>query len=244
MIVYIAGFYRAETFEAVNFNFNHLDSFLYIKKNPKIADYINRYKRFMLDSGAYTFIISKKANLDIDSYTDEYIDFISHYNIDLFFEMDVDIIFGYEKVKKLRDRIEQRVGKPTIPVFHMIRGINEFKAMCKDYSYIAIAGKEFRHDGYKSAIPFINEARKHNCKVHGLGITGMDALRNIPFYSVDSTTWLNGNRFGAYFEFKNGIIKPVSLPNKKIINRPKLTLYNLKTWIKFADYMEEKLINF
>lgn len=63
-----------------------------------IADWqkslLNRFKGFLLDSGAFTFMsnAAKHGNIDWLSYVDRYCDFIIENDIRLFFELDIDKI--------------------------------------------------------------------------------------------------------------------------------------------------------
>lgn len=247
MIVYLAGeVYGEKVFEHNKYDFNRLDSFFYVRNNKSFQTNIIKYKRYILDSGAFTFIMSKnKIKIDIDSFTDQYIEFINHHKIDLFFEMDVDSVYGYNKVKELRKRIESKTGKPTIPVFHMNRGLHDFIAVCKDYNYISlgIAGKDFAWGDGKSFLPFVLKAKELDCKTHGLGITGMDVLDKVPFHSVDSSSWTAGNRYKTIFHFDGKKVKSFKcdLTKKRISNHLGLAMHNFNEWNKFSKSMENKI---
>lgn len=248
MIVYLAGeAYGEKVFEHFKYKFNRLDSFYYCKNSSWQVKNIKKYNRYILDSGAFTFIMSKtKKSIDIDSFTDQYIDFINEHGIDLFFEMDVDRVYGYDKVKQLRSRIERKTSKATIPVFHKDRGLDEFIAMCKDYKYISlgIAGKDVGWGDWKSFLPFVLKAKEYNTKVHGLGITGMNVLDKVPFYSVDSSSWTAGNRYKSIFRFDGERVKSmnVDLKHKKIKNHLALAVHNFNEWLKFSKSMENKQV--
>jgi hypothetical protein len=247
MIIYLAGeVYGKETFKSVDYKFNRLDSFYYIKNNKDFISYIPYYKNYLLDSGAFTFIMGKKVSIDIDSYTDQYIEFINQHKVDKYFEMDVDKIYGYDKVKRLRNKIESRTGVQSIPVFHMNRGLDDWKAMTKDYKYVSIgiAGKDVGWGDYNAFYSFVMSAKENGCKVHGLGITGMKSLERVPFYSVDSSGWTTGNRYKSIFKFDGTRVKnlQVNLNGKKIHNHLALAKHNLREWIMFAESMENKLV--
>ena len=83
--------------------------------------------------------------------------------------------------------------------------------MVKNYKYVAIGGirQEIGVKRYKYFKLFLDEAHKHNCRVHGLGFTRTDDLESIPFDSVDSTTYLNGAKF----------FEPHRFDGKKIITK-------------------------
>jgi len=61
--------------------------------------------------------------------------------------------------------------------------------------------------------------KKNNCKVHGLGFTQGSLLKTgkFPFYSIDSTTWLVGAKFGDVCLFdKDGFLTKRYNPNKNL----------------------------
>ena len=123
-----------------------LESFFYIR--PWQIEEIPKWKMFLLDSGAFTFMHGIEASskpVDWDGYLSRYIDFINRNNVQHFFELDVDSIVGYDAVKRMRARLEAETGKQSIPVWHRSRGLDEFKRLCRDYHYIGIGGIALTH---------------------------------------------------------------------------------------------------
>ena len=185
-------------------NADILAAFPYMKGNYTILDNISKMRNFMLDSGVFTMINSGRK-FDLESYTDEYADFIKEHKIRQYVEMDVDQIIGVEKTRKLRDRLENRVGWQSIPVQHTIRGKEAFISDCKDYKYIALGF--FLTEGLKTDVTeryakaFINKAHEFGTRIHGLGFTKGDLLKKLGFDSVDSSTWSVSRRYGRTFEF-------------------------------------------
>ena len=111
-----------------------LESFFYIR--PWQIEEIPKWKMFLLDSGAFTFMHGIEASskpVDWDGYLSRYIDFINRNDVQHFFELDVDSIVGYDAVKRMRARLEAETGKQSIPVWHRSRGLDEFKRLCRDY---------------------------------------------------------------------------------------------------------------
>ena len=91
-----------------------LQSFIYAQDWQMQEYKKGRYKLFLLDSGAFTFMAKAKktgAAADFDKYLDEYIAFINKWDVKLFFELDIDDIVGYETVKRMRKKLEQKTGK-------------------------------------------------------------------------------------------------------------------------------------
>ena len=126
-----------------------LESFYYFK--PWQAEELPRWKMFLLDSGAFTFMHSQEAAakpVNWDAYLSRYIAFIKQHRIQHVFELGVDMITGYGAVKRMRARLEAETGRQSIPVWHRSRGLDEFKQLCKDYPYIGIGGFAVYEWGY------------------------------------------------------------------------------------------------
>lgn len=222
-----------------------LESFYTIKEWQ--LPIIKQSKYFLLDSGAFTFMNNFKGVINWQEYIDKYADFIIKNNIKYFFELDIDVLVGHEKVKEYRKYLENKTQRKCIPVWHKSRGLDEWKKLTKEYDYVAIGGiviKEIKPKDYKYFTPLLEIARKNNCKVHGLGFTGMKYLKKYRFYSVDSTSWTAGSRFGVLYQFKNNIIQQINKPNNCRIKKEKeqeCLKNNLNEWIKFQKYAEKNL---
>ena len=187
--------------------------------------------------------MSGTGNADFDQYLTKYIDFINKYDIKYFFELDIDSVVGYNKVKQLRKRLEKETGKRCIPVWHKSRGKEEFLKMCDEYDYVAIGGivtKEITKDQYPFFTWFLNEAHKRGCKVHGLGFTSVADLPKYHFDSVDSTSWKSGGRFGQLHIYKNGTIKTITQKEKRAVYRA-IDTNNFNEWLKYQRYADKNL---
>lgn len=200
---------------------------------------------FLLDSGAFTFMQSRKNNMDWEEYVERYADFIKRNKIQKYFELDIDAIVGYEKVKEYRKKLENLIGWQSIPVWHRYRGYQEWLRLCKEYPYIAIGGiaiKEIQKQEYPAFSKMLKDAHERNCKVHGLGFTQLSELKKYKFDSVDSTAWTAGNRFGYLYYFDGKTMKKIhKKENEKIVNPRKAALINYIEWIKFQKYAEANL---
>ena len=220
-----------------------LESFYYFREWQKYL--VKNCEFFVLDSGAFTFMNNTKININWKEYVDKYAEFIRENDIKYFFELDIDVIIGYEEVKKLTKYLEEKAGRKCIPVWHKSRGLDEWYRLVKEYDYVAIGGivtNEIPRQEYKYFPQLIKIAHQNNCKVHGLGFTSMKWLKKCHFDSVDSTSWLSGGRFGQLHIFRNGNMKQVSYKDKRAINRNKeIDSFNLKEWIKFQNYANKCL---
>ena len=216
-----------------------LESFYYIRDYQ--IPLIKSAELFLLDSGAFTFMSNSKKAVDWNEYVDRYIDFVNTNNVKYFFELDIDAVVGYKRVKELRRRLETGTGKKCIPVWHKSRGIEEFKKIVNDYDYVAIGGivtKEITRDEYPLLKKLCAYAKQNGTRVHGLGFTELN-IAEYGFYSCDSTTWNMISRFGKIYRFTGERIV-VATPKGKKIDKSKYIegeVYNIKEWIKYQNYL-------
>ena len=202
------------------------------------ADYIKAHSdEVMIDSGAHSFQFGKKV--DWVEYTKEYAKFIESYDDNKvvgFFEMDVDNIIGYDKVLELR-KILERVSDKIIPVWHINRGIDEYRKMCEQYAgrVVSITGfknKDIRDDQY---IQFLKTAWKNNCRVHCLGMTRKEVLNKVPFDYVDSSSWLQEVVYGRIYNLKTGKKQKVTREQSRV-NREQCYLLNYKAGMEMQNH--------
>lgn len=122
---------------------------------------------------------------------------------------------------ELRLERQKRFKKRGHKVFPVLQESDD-----KEYSMKIIRENEYMGigdlvaSGSKYTVADFNlvfrEAKKWNTKIHGFGMTTQDPMIKSPFFSVDSTSWLSGARFGTTYEFKNGQLKVYDGNNKKI----------------------------
>lgn len=213
---------------------------IYMKGSTLSLEEIKNARNFMLDSGVFTMINSKK-NVPIERYADEYADFVRENRIGQYVELDVDQIIGVKKTRALRDRIEKRVGWRSIPVWHTIRGRQSFLDDTKDYDYIALG--YFLTEGLspslteKYARSFVDAAHENECRIHGLGFTKTELLPDIPFDSVDSSTWSSAPRYGKISVFNGKIIRNIQKKEGTRLTMSKeAARYSFSSWRKYQDY--------
>lgn len=219
-----------------------LESFYYADEYTEAI--IPKLKKFLLDSGAFTFFTSGKR-VNWSEYLHKYIAFINRNKVEHFFELDIDSLVGYANVLEFRKTLETSTGKKCIPVWHKSRGKEEFLKMCDEYSYVAIGGivsKEITPQEYKYFPWFIKEAHNRGAKIHGLGFTNLEGLKKYKFDSVDSTSWTTGNRFGAIYTFNGTTIEKKDRPEGKRLKDARASaIRNFNEWVKFQKYAEKNL---
>ena len=149
----------------------NLVSYYYSRSKDRLprATFIRDHSELMMaDSGAHSF--QKGAKVKWEDYTRQYADFIRTFdrpNVVGFFEMDVDVIIGYDKVLALRKILMQASDK-IIPVWHKGRGIAEYDRMCQEFAgkVVAISGFKNEDIADHQYLMFLKHAKKYNCKVH------------------------------------------------------------------------------
>jgi len=215
-----------------------LESFYYFKEWQ--APLVKSAKMFLVDSGAFTFM-SSGAAVDWDAYVTRYINFINRLGIQYFFELDIDSVVGYERVKAIRKRLEAETGRQCIPVWHKSRGMDEYLRLCEEYPYIAIGGfaiGTIKRQEYQFIPRLLRAAAVRGTKVHGLGFTPAN-VEEYGFFSTDSSTWNTGSRYAATYQFSYGRMKTIKRPEgKRLTNHLELDRYNLRQWIKFQKYLD------
>lgn len=199
-----------------------LMSYLYLSRKKSGIRLIKEYKKagfkVMIDSGAHTFL--EKAGLhfggfdpikykrarksfdvkEADAYVEHYFNFIKQNQglADYWIELDIQALVGREKLDDWRD-LANKMGVKIIPVWHnLVDGFKDWEELCKNYDFVAIeGGKEVN-----AYVKFMNVAKEHKTKIHVFAMTKPDHMRRLPFYSVDSTSWISGSRYGTAWIMK------------------------------------------
>ena len=219
MKIYLAGFKILENKLAKeDYKDTLILSSFFEHKNGKYGDYV-LHDKHILDSGAFSFLRGKKADWDL--YVDKYCSFIEKTKQKYFFELDIDSIIGLNKVEIIRDKIEQRIGMQSIPVWHKSRGIDYWYKLVEEYDYVAIgglvsagvSGKE-----YKYLQMMVDYANKRGTKVHGFG----------------EYQWFDGTKIKKRTATGIGMKVKQDKVNEMLI-------HNFKEWNKFQKYADENL---
>lgn len=240
MKIFLAGSGHVNMWLDENFtNFYRLESYHNISNQERKR--VTEYKDFILDSGAFTYLNGADGNINWDKYVENYAAFINKYSVKNFIELDIDPIVGIKEVERLRNKLEQLTNKKSIPVWHKSRGKDYWLKIVREYNYVAIGGivtREIKPSEYKYFHWLLAEAKKQNCKVHGLGFTNLKGLEEYDFYSVDSTSWLSGNRFGSIYKFNGKTLLKFDKPVGMRVKTNETAQNNFYEWVKFANHKE------
>lgn len=182
----------------------------YAFRHRPLPPILSKHPRLILDSGAFSFAYGAHGGTserELTAYADAYADFVRVHHVERYIELDVDNIIGIQSTRRLRDRIENRVGWQSLPVWHSPRGRDAWETDTRDYGYVAIGGIARARRQRKYLLPavpwLIDRAHDNGALVHGLGFTAVRAFeKGVPRWdSADSTTWLNGGKYGFVYHF-------------------------------------------
>lgn len=181
--------------------------YVFKTKYASLKDKIESYDVFV-DSGAFSAYF-RKITLDVH----RYIDFIKENNIKNYASLDV--IYDPQATWKNFEIMLQE-GLSPIPTFHYQTDIKELKKY-KKYPYIALGGlvplarqKKKLTEWLDYCFKYlIDDIYNNGLKVHGFGVMSQDILERYPFYSVDSTSWSIGLKFGAMYKKTAAHKKPL-----------------------------------
>lgn len=92
------------------------------------------------------------------------------------------------------------MGLRVLPVFHTGSPWGRLEALCKQYSYVALGGMvpytRMQDEVMRWLIRCFRIGAEHGAVFHGFGQTNVRAMASLPFYSVDSSSWSAGARYG------------------------------------------------
>lgn len=257
-------------FRAYNLN-SVLMSYHYVKQKKgdfmRLIEFIEETNGYlMIDSGAFTFKNSTDPNLDYTkeetykSYMDEFIQFCYDHSKWIYctVNMDMERWVGFDVVDKWNDTLFKPLSKVTNVVFNIdpepIDQMERLKLYCKQFDYIGLNRKMIDRVEQVYAYAQMNKVR-----VHGFAITSLSILKNTPLFSVDSTSWLSGSRFGSTYKYdgKNFynfdanhkhrrktlklLCREYGIDYEGVINddNDAITAYNLFAWIGFEkEYLK------
>lgn len=188
---------------------NFLISFHYVqKKHLNTSRYEEMGIKFFVDSGAFTFMSSlEHQDYTIEQwekYIESYLRWIEkHKNIVFAFaSLDLEYLVGGEQVQIWNEKYFEpfmlRTGIPVCFVYHDNATKLTWEQYCQRYPYVGISwgGIDTQGNDLNYGMDRLRIAEKYGSLVHGMAMTHTSLLTKLPFYTVDSTTWLVGLQYG------------------------------------------------
>lgn len=180
-----------------------LESYHYINKEKLVNDMRANNAKIFLDSGAFSaWTLGAELNVN------EYCDFIKQ-NQDVIRMEDgilmasvLDGIGDPIKTWENQYAMEQQ-GINPLPCFHYGEDPRYLEYYVANYPYITIGGMVGKSQPLASKWLdriwekyIVDGAGRPKVKVHGFGITAMPIVKRYPWYSVDSSSWIQAAAFG------------------------------------------------
>lgn len=251
---------------------NFLISFHYVqKKHLSTQKYEEMGVKFFVDSGAYSFI----SNLEFQDYTIEqwekyiesYLRWIEKHRsiVFAFASLDLEYLVGGEKVQEWNEKYFEpfmlRTGIPVCFVYHDNATKLTWEQYCQRYPYVGISwgGLDTQGNDLNYGIQKLKVAEKYGAVAHGMAMTQTALLTKLPFYTVDSTTWLVGLQYGEINfwtgkkmsrlkkdKWKGAMLHQVvakGFDEQKLLDEDKeeMIRVNVHAFIEAEEYVQEKL---
>lgn len=206
-----------------------LDRLIALKKDGKYTG------KIMVDSGAFT-----AHRKDVSINCDEYIEWLNKNNSYLECYVQLDQIPGKWGQKRSKEDIlsaeraswenytymVSKLNNPykLLAVFHMDENFNNLKRLLNfeidgnKVPYICISGAKDRtpaerREWYHKCFQMIRESENKDVRVHCLGCSTFHDLSLFPFYSSDSTTWLQLSNNGNIQDKNSVAVSEIALKN-------------------------------
>lgn len=213
---------------------NILQSAYYLEYRKKPNEL--NFKNALLDSGGFTAIVK---NMPID--LKQYIDFINKNDVKLAITLDVP---DFNQTVENTYILKQHTNAKILPVYHDSDFIDKAKRnivekYIADFDYICIAGlnrKLLKLEEKMMMGNYVFSLTRNKIKVHGLAITNQKYNEAFPFYSIDSTTWLNPSMYGTTKNISNVALLKYRNKNRHYLER---ISDDISYWLNFEKQITD-----
>jgi hypothetical protein len=117
----------------------------------------------------------------------------------------LDVIGDHEATARNTEAL-RAAGADVMPVFHVGEPWSVLEDLCATNSYVALGGMALHAVGASKQKPLMRWlvrcfqiAAAHGTRFHGFGMTSAQLVKNLPFYSVDSSSYTLGIRWGLAY---------------------------------------------
>lgn len=254
MKIHLAG---ANSFKEVIINNrvpNTLFSFIDLKRRDDLEVYMSQYafcEKIIIDSGAYSMWAVGRS-VDIDEYIAFCRRLMSWPDGSKFVFVNLDVIPGKkeimpteaERIKSAESSWENMMymfgkGVKCLPVFHQHEPFIFLDKIMEVSDYVGISPSNDRwmtNKHKKAWLDSIYLKIKLRIRTHGFGVTSGEILKRYPFYSADSTSWLDGKKYNHSLTSDLRARGLKRKPGQPVKHHGKIMLWELdnevKRWIK------------
>lgn len=204
------------------------------------ANHLTKYQlEVFADSGAFS-AFTQGVQIDIADYAI----WVKRWKHLFSIYANLDVIGNPKETYKNQHILEDSYGLKPLPVFHSNEDWEWLEKYLKRYDYIALGGLGSKDIGPIMLMPWAVKAFKMGLdtgvRYHGFAITTWSMLKALPWYSVDSSTWINGMKYGKVriFDIRSGEFRELHIGNIKSCYSARNVLKILGfSWKEFADPM-------
>lgn len=246
MNLYIAGIFTANFYRGSNaYNKlnnhekmaldsveNYLESYHYIHK-PASRDRIrDSGRRVFLDSGAFS-AFSLGISVDLPAYCRWCIENGDLIRVDEDGSLMASVLDGIgDPLQTYRNQLAmESLGVRPLPCFHYGEDERYLEYYMQNYSYITIGGMvpistpQLFHWLDRIFGDYICDgAGRPRIKVHGFGLTSAQLMERYPWYSVDSSSWVQIGAHGNLFMDGKTLAFSSQSPNAKVAGQHVCTI--------------------
>lgn len=186
------------------------------------------YPEVFADSGAFS-AMTQGASVNLK----EYAQWIKRYRHLFSVYSNLDVIRNAQKTWENQQELEQ-MGLSPLPTFHVAENFDWLEKYVELYKYIAlgVAGNQRMYNELMAWFSRCFKIANNQAVFHGFGITTWKYISSFRWYSVDSSSWGSGFRFGT-----------VPVFNSKIGRFEKCNLGDIKSCLAVSELLEDMGFN-
>lgn len=257
-VVFFSASSVGDTKQLWNFGIREiLVSYFYIKKGLSFyTSFLEQVRAedglFMTDSGGFSFLGEKEITAEMRTeaywlpYLEEYVSWLRKHSQYIYVaaNLDIDRIVGREIVdkwnKKYFEPLEELmdivyVAHPDLEgKYNDKYGLHRLEEYCRKYKYV---GVNQRWKPIASKVQVI--AQRYGVRVHGFAWTELPLLKRFPFFSVDSTSWLSGVRYGTTYDYDGKNFRQFDTKKKQVVHKMRKIKY-LEAGLSYGDILDEE----
>ena len=184
------------------------------------------------------------AKVQLRGYKKEYYEWVKKAipYTDAIAELDCEWVVE-EEIWEWREELHEIVqkygdGAEIIMTPHVYNTERDIRRLSEMTTYLGANRTDDTHPFWTHLMPTMKELKM---KVHGWAVTDNNSIKKMPFYSVDSTTWLGGAKYGSTYHYVgNWNMSTLPYQNKEE-NRAKFTAF-CKEWdIDFQKFVADHI---
>lgn len=229
---------------------NHLESYHYVHRQSFVDKIRADGTKIFLDSGAFS---AYTMGVEID--LKEYCHYI-HENKDIIENVDGAVVASVldgigDPLKTWQNQqLMEKEGVKALPCFHYGEDERYLDWYVANYTFITLGGMVAQST--EQLEPWLDRiwekhltdgAGRPKVRVHGFGLTTMSLVRRYPWYSVDSSSWVQTARTGGMMLYPQARAIQVSdrSPMRKVANQHLDTLPDIMREAVEADLISHKV---